>query len=273
MRPWFLLSAAAALSDDWESVSFPRTSPALNTTQWTGRFRTTGRLYNASLATFDPSTFQIALPPQGCVKHGATSTTASYAGCLYATNAGFFDFPPKAACEGNLIVNTSIIQFESSVRTNIAVNSTHVLVGYASNDTVGLVNAVSLVSGLGWLVRNGLSYVDSSREFPAPPPTFVTEWAPRTGAGVTGDGLGLLLTVDGIEGTSQAAGASLYEFADLFVQVGARHAMNLDGGGSTTAVKCDASRSCSVYNKPHCDDTWAVCERAVTSITCVTGQQ
>ncbi len=196
--------------------------------------------------------------------------TASYAGCAYATNAGFFDFPPHAACEGNLIVNSSEIQFESSVRTNIAVNSTHVLVGYSSNETVGLVNAASLVSGLGWLIRSGVSYVKSSREFPAPPPSFVTEWAPRTGAGVTADGLGLLLTVDGIEGTSQAAGASLYEFADLFAQVGALHAMNLDGGGSTTAVKCDASRTCEAFNKPHCADTRTVCERDVTSITCVT---
>ena len=42
----------------------------------------------------------------------------------------------------------------------------------------------SLVSGRGWLVRRGRSYVNSSREFPdAGTDGFVREWAPRTGAG------------------------------------------------------------------------------------------
>ena len=53
-------------------------------------------------------------------------------------------------------------------------------------------------------------------------------------------------------------------FADLLAQLGAVQAVNLDGGGSTTAVLRGA-----VYNRPHCADTWTVCERLVTSTTCV----
>ena len=150
---------------------------------------------------------------------------------------------------------------------NLALNASHAMVGYTTAATVAASAApASLVSGLFWLVRDGAVYVNRSREYPASGgvPGFVAERAPRTGAGLRADGAGLLLTVDGIEGTSQAAGADLFEFADLLVELGAAHAVNLDGGGSTTAVLHG-----TVYNAPHCADTWAVCERNVTSITCV----
>ena len=60
------------------------------------------------------------------------------------------------------------------------------------------------------------------------------------------------------------AGADLYEFADLFVQVGALTAVNLDGGGSSVSVL-----NGEVISRPTCVDTSKVCERDVTSITCV----
>lgn len=270
LRPWEQRRpaplAASAAADDWAAVplpSGPRTS--LNATQWHGHFRTTRRAYNASLAVFDARAFSIALPPSGCTKHAATSTTAKLADCAYATNAGFFDFPPHAACEGNLVIGGAQAQFLEPDRTNVAINATHALIGYSTKATVGASAAPSsLVSGLGWLVRDGASYVKSAREFS--PSSFFTEKAPRTGAGWRADGSGLLLTLDGIEGTSAAAGADLFEFADLLIELGAVHAVNLDGGGSTTAVLHGR-----VYNAPHCADTWAVCERLVTSTTCVLG--
>ena len=267
VRPWERWRpaplAAAAAADDWAAVPLPAgPRMALNATQWKGAFRTTGRAYNASLAVFDARAFTVALPPSGCTQHAATSTTAKLAHCAYATNGGFFDFPPHAACEGNLILNNVLTQYLSPDRTNVAVNATHALVGYSTSATVGASAASSLVSGLGWLVRDGASYVKSAREYSSS--SFFTEWAPRTGAGWRADGAGLLLTVDGIEGTSKTAGADLFEFADLLIELGAVAAMNLDGGGSTTAVLRGA-----VYNQPHCADTWAVCERLVTSTTCV----
>jgi N-acetylglucosamine-1-phosphodiester alpha-N-acetylglucosaminidase len=240
------------------------TSIPLNATRWSGSFRTTGRRYNASLAVFSLQNFQVAISQDGCTKHAPTSTTAKTSGCFYATNAGFFSFPPHAACEGNLITASQTRQFLAPQRTNIAVNRTHAMIGYSTSATIGALSPVSLVSGLGWLVRDGAAYVNSCREFPAPPSSFVTEWAPRTGAGIRADGTGLLLTVDGIEGKSSAAGSDLYEFADLLIELGALHAMNLDGGGSTTAVY-----NGTVFNRPHCADSWTICERDVTSITCV----
>ena len=62
---------------------------------------------------------------------------------------------------------------------------------------------------------------------------------PRTAAGIASDGALLLITVDGRQrGFSQ--GATLAELAALLLKHGARDAVNLDGGGSTTLVVRDA---------------------------------
>lgn len=258
-------AVAPAAADDWAAVALPTASSPLNATRFVGRFRTTGRAYNATLATFDMRKWAVGLRPDGCAEHAATSDTAALLRCAYASNAGFFDFPPHAACEGNLVLASAVKQFTSTVRVNVAVNASHAMVGYSSAATVASVAPTSLVSGMFFLVRDGAPYVKASREFPAgPAPSFVTEKAPRTGAGLRADGVGLTLAVDGIEGTSAAAGADLFEFADLFIEMGAEHAMNLDGGGSTTTVL-----NGKVFNTPHCGDSWTVCERDVTSITCV----
>jgi len=58
---------------------------------------------------------------------------------------------------------------------------------------------------------------------------------PRTGVGTTPDGKVLLVVVDGRQ-RGYSVGMTLEEFADLFVSLGADHALNLDGGGSTTMV-------------------------------------
>jgi hypothetical protein len=56
---------------------------------------------------------------------------------------------------------------------------------------------------------------------------------PRTAVGINGAGTRLyLVTVDGR--TSEAAGMSCTELANVMVALGCRHALNLDGGGSTT---------------------------------------
>ena len=55
---------------------------------------------------------------------------------------------------------------------------------------------------------------------------------PRTGIGVTYDGKLLLVTVDGRQ--RRSVGMTPRQFAKLFRRLGARWALNLDGGGSTT---------------------------------------
>jgi exopolysaccharide biosynthesis protein len=63
--------------------------------------------------------------------------------------------------------------------------------------------------------------------------TFVAGRQPRTLAGVRADGRVLLVTVDGRR-PGWSTGVTLREAARLMLSLGARDALNLDGGGSTT---------------------------------------
>ena len=58
---------------------------------------------------------------------------------------------------------------------------------------------------------------------------------PRTGVGYTADGRVLFVTVDGRQ-RRYSVGMTLRRFAKVFIELGATHALNLDGGGSTTMV-------------------------------------
>jgi len=63
--------------------------------------------------------------------------------------------------------------------------------------------------------------------------SFVASRNPRTLAGVRSDGRILLVTIDGRR-PGWSAGATLPEAARVMRALGAREALNLDGGGSTT---------------------------------------
>ena len=72
---------------------------------------------------------------------------------------------------------------------------------------------------------------------------------PRTGLGVTADGRILMVTVDGRR--TGSAGVTLAEMGQLMKSLGARHAFNLDGGGSTVMARYKAgSGRFEVANKP-----------------------
>jgi hypothetical protein len=98
----------------------------------------------------------------------------------------------------------------------------------------------TLVVGAGpRLLRGGRVAVAARAEGFAPPQapafygTFVAARQPRTLAGVRADGKLLLVTVDGRR-PGWSAGMTLPEAARLMRSLGAREAVNLDGGGSTT---------------------------------------
>lgn len=62
------------------------------------------------------------------------------------------------------------------------------------------------------------------------------------------------------------AGLDLFEFAEVFLlpSVAATQVINLDGGGSSVSVFRGR-----VISRPTCVDTSKICQRDVTSITCV----
>jgi hypothetical protein len=103
---------------------------------------------------------------------------------------------------------------------------------------LGLGSAQALVTGGGprLLVRGRVSVAAASEGF-APPsaPGFVASRHPRTLAGVKRDGTLLLATVDGRR-PGWSAGVTLPEAARVMRALGARDALNLDGGGSSAMV-------------------------------------
>jgi hypothetical protein len=96
-----------------------------------------------------------------------------------------------------------------------------------------------VVNGGPALVRSGRFFVRSAEEgflHPGEPAfyySFGIRRNPRTLAGVRPDGTLLLVTIDGRQ-PDWSVGVSFEEAADVMRSLGAREALNLDGGGSTT---------------------------------------
>jgi hypothetical protein len=109
----------------------------------------------------------------------------------------------------------------------------------AAGRPLDLAGQTLVVGGGPRLLRGGRVAVTATAEGFAPPQapaffgTFVAARQPRTLAGVRADGKLLLVTVDGRR-RGWSAGMTLPEAARLMRSLGARDALNLDGGGSTT---------------------------------------
>ena len=96
-----------------------------------------------------------------------------------------------------------------------------------------IANAAPTVVGGGPLIlENGKVHVRSREEYI--PNDIARGSAPRTAVGLKKDGTVLVLVVDGRSNTSR--GLTLQELATYFLRLGARDAVNLDGGGSSVMV-------------------------------------
>lgn len=94
--------------------------------------------------------------------------------------------------------------------------------------TTEIGGVVSAIGGSPTLLQNGDLAYPADR-----PDSFTQERHPRTVVGITAAGETLLVTADG---RGDSAGLTLLEAAQLLAHLGAVHAVNLDGGGSTTFV-------------------------------------
>jgi hypothetical protein len=79
---------------------------------------------------------------------------------------------------------------------------------------------------------------------------FATTRHPRTAVGIAGNGRRVLFVVVDGRQPAYSVGMTNRELAGLMLALGARDALNLDGGGSTTMVVEDSSRALHVVNKP-----------------------
>lgn len=80
--------------------------------------------------------------------------------------------------------------------------------------------------------------------------TFYNDRASRTAVGVTKTGKVVLMVMDGRQ-EPRSCGGSMQEIAQVMLEAGCIHAVNLDGGGSTTFVaKPEGEEELTVVNKP-----------------------
>jgi hypothetical protein len=103
----------------------------------------------------------------------------------------------------------------------IPLKTTEINVGFDHEPPVRLYNALS---GKSRLVMDGENVAGKEPSI-----------HPRTAIGIKADGKVLLFTVDGRE-PGRSEGLKVREMADVLIRFGARDAINLDGGGSTTFV-------------------------------------
>ena len=219
------------------------------------------------------SQFHVAIPEGGCGVDGGTrqftSLTAEENGCVYGTNGGFFNLV-TGLCIGTVVVDGEVVQVDTWQRASLAVDEkqSRVMVGYFNSSTTeeltqGDDGISQFIQGLGWLVRRGKNYVNTSLDLD-PNSAFTNEWVPRTAVGV--DKFGSLWVVQADGQTGVDIGLNLYAFADLLVgkPFGLVEAINLDGAGSSTSVYDG-----KVVDYPTCNNTWKRCQRNVTSITCL----
>ncbi len=124
------------------------------------------------------------------------------------------------------------------------------IIGTAEDYEIYKDRIVEALSSFGSLVRDGVN-LHSVNDY---------SYAPRTAVGITADGQIVLLALDGRQ-SPYSAGCSMYELAEIMLDMGCVDVMNLDGGGSTTFVsKAEGSDDLSVLNRP-CDTV----ERSVSN--------
>jgi len=170
-------------------------------------------------------------------------------------------------CIGNLVSDNHIWQLPTdgsgNGRANFGVTQRNELIsGFIDSKFLSENPLAQLMTGWGWLVRNGVNYVNQSADLTYEPNGFTLEKAPRTAVGFFKNGTMILLELDGEEDIFY--GPDLFETAEVLVALGVESAVNIDGGGSSVSVHNGV-----VIDQPTCKDTPEICERAVASFTCV----
>jgi hypothetical protein len=270
-----LVAQAAFVTVPWPTPS----KKSLNLTMGYATVTKTGTRFNWYIAVLDDlSRYSQRLPHNTCAMRATTTATANEHTCAVASNSGYFQFSPRPTyCTGNLVTGGQVQLWTSDDLPMLAVTSNSTLLGSIPRAQLAALGVTHAVSGSGLIQAQGQPSAEgiarARAHILALRPT-AEEVAPRTILCVDAAGRLLLLTIDGVEALN--LGVTLDEAADIvsggapglpFVSL---HAINLDGGGSTTLSAAPfAGAPAQVYNRPTDSDTGPVTERAVTSIVCI----
>jgi exopolysaccharide biosynthesis protein len=165
---------------------------------------------------------------------------------LGGVNADFFNL--RNGRPTNLLVIDGTVRTPPIAHPVLAIDSSgaaHIGVFALEHDALRPFHPLQAVGGRPVLARDSAIAVEADTSgnagFRGP--------NPRTAAGIARDGRRLILAV--IDGRTQSdAGMTLRQTAELMLALGARDAINLDGGGSTTMVVADSSGELRIVNHP-----------------------
>ena len=166
-------------------------------------------------------------------------------------NADFFSLTAPAGVPAGLLVIGGRLVNAPGVQPAIAVDSSGTLriARFRVVRPLAPFFPREAVGGRPLLLRDSVIVADVDTTGQA---GFATGRHPRTAAGITRNGKRLILvTVDGRQ-KPYSDGMTLRELANLMLALGARDALNLDGGGSTTMVYADpdSGGKLRVANRP-----------------------
>ena len=256
-------------------ATFDLTAIRLSLSLPTARFN----WYSATLD--DISRLSVQLPASGCAVLQSTTATARAHGCAVGSNAGFFQFSPKPTyCLGEVVVNATIVEWANDGSPLVAFTSNSTVIGPLVKDDIARLGVVYATSGFGVIVENGApsaAGVERARAaIRALRPTS-EEIAPRTIFAVDTAGRAVIVAIDGVErlnlGVTLTEAAAIFSGGAVGFPGDFAHAVNMDGGGSTTFVSSPLwPFPAQIYNRPTDTDFGPITERAVTNIFCIKGE-
>lgn len=224
----------------------------------------------------------LGLPPGGCGTRELTTVTSQVhkPACRLAINAGYFNVD-NAACIGNVVSHGAVIQTVplSQSNVNFGIKDGKFYIGYFSPDEI--VGFDHMVSGVTWLVRNGVNYVqrgwdEANRTVQTSGEKYVSNLASRTAVGYDSHGRLVIVQIDGsIAVGHNKRGMDMSMVADLLIKHDVVNAINLDGGGSSAMAMDGVLINYPSDNRPpSCDASKLYqCERQVSTVLCIHEQE
>ncbi len=209
------------------------------------------------------------------------------AGCEIAASAGYFDAITHACfgatvSEGTVLSGSSPSVSDTGLHVHMGMRNGSIVTGRVPTSEINSINQPFswLVSGSGWLVRNGRSYIADSISLDAEdashmqqPADFLEGKYARTLLGHDLDGRLLILYISGT-GADGSGGMSLSDAATWAAELGFQNAINLVGDTRATLVQqgvvvSSAAGPCDINDLAGIHAALARCEQQVSTVACV----
>lgn len=242
MKKTFLLLLATFLLSTFSSAQTPQDSIDIVSIKWDTKKIKKGVIWKAASAKLYGSPQVINILEIKLTKKNqlgiaycidtliATSSLCEEANAIAGVNASFFDMKNGGSVDYLKVDGKVIHQGRDGLKNSnsaIIINGKEAsIIRLAEGNT-----EARTLSGANMLVAGPMLVTSFSMEN-LPEISFNTTRHPRTCAAITGKGRILLITVDGRH-KGNAEGMSTKELAFLVKILGAKDAMNFDGGGST----------------------------------------